>query len=533
MNDVPLPTPRPASAPQAPTPPAATDPNAIGSGTSDSSPTGTTTDSIASPKDQCIIIAGGQQYKDWAQVEVTITQGEPMREGAFVTTEVLDAPGLGFSLPAGQTALQLVPGMDCKIYMGGQLALTGKIYERTANYDHSKHSVLIKCSGDNRAIVRGVVAGPSGKAMKNATWEKYTNAQLKDAGLQSVKMNATSKAATSPFSLIQHIPGEKRFKAIDRYARSAQIQLSESPQGQLVANDIGGPQGGGGGGAELQEGKNILRASCKIWDLPDYRNSVGLSAQKGNDKNSKDSPRNNSQVATQTDSGATSGHSAGGAQTTSGGNAPGPGGGFGGGSTLAASPSRPTVSPRSSRASVSPFDMQPTELPQVNVTAPATSGTSSGSSMETMSTGKVTGAVHSEIGNSDNKTLGNRHDYQNMWEDAKYQIQAEVVVRGWLRDDGRAWDVNEQGSGPQGMVSINAPMLMLKTSLLINAVKLSQTVDEGTLTTLTLGRYPNGESPLPKSQDQSKAKPGTPSDYGPNPDTGGVPGGGTGGGIQT
>jgi hypothetical protein len=108
-----------------------------------------------------------------------------------------------------------------------------------------------------------------------------------------------------------------------------------------------------------------------------------------------------------------------------------------------------------------------------------------------------------------------------MWDRATYEVQAEVVVRGWQMDQGgRIWDVNSNGNGTQMSVSVDAPMLMLKQDMLINKVKLSQTSEEGTLTTLTLGINPTGKSPFP-TQAPQPAKAGVDKTY--PPDAGGTP----------
>lgn len=336
------------------------------------------------PQETAKVTVEGKEYTAWTQVEVIIEIGKAWRDFGFTATEDVKAG-------ANRQTLQVRPFQPATVELAGELVATGVIIERTANFDKARHSVVLKGTGKNVFLGRGAAAL---EGQKDATFVDIANKQLKASGLPPIKI--VGEDQRKKFQMAQPIPGERRFRFLDRYARSVGISLGEDAKGNLIGftghkiTMLG----------NLVEGKNILRAMCRITDESKGAKQA-YSQDAGNDKVKQ---RNAAQVAA---------HS------------------------IAA-------------GSKGPADLILSEL------------------------------------RSDPNLLVKRLDYENMWTDQNINIQAEIVVQGWLADDGKLWAAYNDTS--EFTVMVNSPMLMLQQELVINKVVFSQGSDEGTLTTLTLGK---------------------------------------------
>jgi prophage tail gpP-like protein len=92
---------------------------------------------MPNPREIAVITVNGQQYRDWESVLVIAEFGTLFRTFRFSVSEQADVKRW--------TDLQLKPGDECTVTLGGQLAVTGFVYERQLYLDAQRHGVL---SGD-------------------------------------------------------------------------------------------------------------------------------------------------------------------------------------------------------------------------------------------------------------------------------------------------------------------------------------------------------------------------------------------------
>jgi prophage tail gpP-like protein len=97
------------------------------------------------PKEQAILIVNGQDYEEWETVMVRHT----LAAGPFYSFRLTCSEET--PIASNFKKLQIVPGDDCTIFLGGQLAFDGKVCSRQAFYDSGKH--FIELQGASNVLV--------------------------------------------------------------------------------------------------------------------------------------------------------------------------------------------------------------------------------------------------------------------------------------------------------------------------------------------------------------------------------------------
>ncbi|MCA1419496.1 phage baseplate assembly protein [Bradyrhizobium sp. BRP23] len=214
----------------------------------------------------------GMPFRDWTAVTVVDDTDQAYPYFSFECTEFSPTP-------VSFTAMQIAPGDQCEIMLGGVLALTGFVMERQVGYAGKEHSILI--SGTSTTYNTAI---SSIKPDTNGNYDGMSLEQLarKAAGYHGVNVKTIGQIPGNPFKELQHNPGELTYNFIERACRMRDVKVGSDALGNLLligdheANPVG----------ELIEGKNILRASCVIRDTHFYQRhySIGNGASH-DDKN--------------------------------------------------------------------------------------------------------------------------------------------------------------------------------------------------------------------------------------------------------
>src|SRR4051812_1441995 len=88
------------------------------------------------PQELCVVTIDGTEYRDWKTVQVALEfPGLFRRFQLSVSEQSPTAETLGKA--------QIKPGQKCTVTLGGELALSGFVYERQTAMDAGNHAVQI------------------------------------------------------------------------------------------------------------------------------------------------------------------------------------------------------------------------------------------------------------------------------------------------------------------------------------------------------------------------------------------------------
>src|SRR5215831_2108108 len=106
---------------------------------------------MPNPQDIAILQVGGTNYGDWETVMVRHElRGAPPYVARFTASE-------GQPLAKNILGMQVVPGQNCTITLGGQLAFTGKVITRQVFYDKNRHYIEIQCTNWQDVLTSSVI----------------------------------------------------------------------------------------------------------------------------------------------------------------------------------------------------------------------------------------------------------------------------------------------------------------------------------------------------------------------------------------
>ncbi|MEY9179726.1 phage baseplate assembly protein [Bradyrhizobium sp. USDA 313] len=211
----------------------------------------------------------GTPYRDWTAVTVIDDTDQAYPYFSFECTEFSE-------MPVSFAAMQIAPGDQCEIMLGGVLALTGFVMERQVGYAGKEHSILISGTATtyNTAI-------SSIKPDTNGTYDNMSLEQVarKAAGYHGVNVKTIGQIPEKVFKELQHNPGELTYNFIERACRMRDVKLGSDALGNmlLIGDHEAMPSG------ELIEGRNILRASCVIRDTHFYERHFSIGQGAGHD----------------------------------------------------------------------------------------------------------------------------------------------------------------------------------------------------------------------------------------------------------
>ncbi len=225
------------------------------------------------PRTIATVKANGQNYTAFESLTVERKYSDMISTFQFSCSE-------GGPLGGTNDARRLVPGTPVQVLLGGKLVLTGAICTRSASYDAGSHVVLMggrskSCEAPDSAI-----------PLSPGNYDGYTAEQAARGvlGPHGVNLNVVN-APTSwskPFPYLAVNPGEHVGEFLEKVCKMRGAFLWDDEQGNICAGQ-GSPSAATV--ADLQEGRNILRATIKLEDTGIYSafNYLGQQPAQGDD----------------------------------------------------------------------------------------------------------------------------------------------------------------------------------------------------------------------------------------------------------
>lgn len=218
------------------------------------------------------IVAGGQRYSAWTSVLVRHDYANYISTFEFTATENTGT-GPGFA------AIKLQPGDPVQILLGGTKVIDGSVTTRTASFDERSHDLVIAGKSLTQKIDTSVEIKPG--TYNGSTFEQAARGVLGPTGVKLVVKNPPS-IISKPFKSLSPQFGESVGEFIERIAKMRGLFLSDDHDGNLVASQVNPSSAPV---AELQEGRNILRAVGTIDNQSAWSGLTGSGQHTGDDEN--------------------------------------------------------------------------------------------------------------------------------------------------------------------------------------------------------------------------------------------------------
>ncbi|MGI3902545.1 MAG: phage baseplate assembly protein [Janthinobacterium lividum] len=206
------------------------------------------------PKTICTVRANGMVFRSWKSITISHPYGDLIPTFQLVCSE-------GGPLGGANDSRRLVPQTPVTIELGGQLALTGAIEQRLASYDANSHDVII--GGRSQSSVATLSSMPfTGGNLNGFSAEQAARAALAPHGTNLVVKNPPANWS-KPFPFLAVNPGEYVHEFLERIFKMRGAFAWGDEKGNICVGQ-GDPKAAVV--AELQEGRNILRATVKLDD---------------------------------------------------------------------------------------------------------------------------------------------------------------------------------------------------------------------------------------------------------------------------
>lgn len=237
------------------------------------------------PSEVAEIVAGGQRYGSWQEVEVFRDYREVVSEIRLTVAEIGD-------LKHGWKSVRLKPGDPCEAYLAGRLVATGRVAVRQVAYDANTHAVRFIVQSKVADLVNGTVEAKPGQ-FKKYTLQQIASAVLGKYGVAFKFVGGMPSGAEKVFERVSMHVGESPFELVERLGRMRNVHLVDDAQGNLTARRGAGPVV-----ADLQEDGNIFSAQL-VWREDQAISEISATgAIHGNDHRWGDDARANAAKAT-------------------------------------------------------------------------------------------------------------------------------------------------------------------------------------------------------------------------------------------
>jgi prophage tail gpP-like protein len=204
---------------------------------------------VPNPAEVATLIVGGFQFNDWESVWIQHRWTDDSALFKFTAAE--RDPN-----PDRWATLRFIPGDECAIYLGKQLAVAGVILTRQVAYDAFQHGVMLMGKGVTWYAARGSIIDKDSK-FDDMTFEEVARKVIAPFG---VGVQVIGKLDEQPFARLRNEPGETVWTFLERIARPKKIVLGSDHLGNFLL--IGDHSYSNS--ADLVEGYNILKCQCVI-----------------------------------------------------------------------------------------------------------------------------------------------------------------------------------------------------------------------------------------------------------------------------
>ncbi len=186
----------------------------------------------------------------------------------------------------GWDSLRLKPGDPCEILLGGTRVIKGSVTTRIAAYDAQSHDLAIAGKSLTLNLLSSVLVKPGN--YNGSTFEQANRGTMAPHPVSLVMKNPPD-IASKPFKYLAVQYGESVFEFAERTSKMRGMFLCDDADGNLTAGlgDANAPVV-----ADLEEGRNIKRATCNLTDENLWSRYQASAQMPGDDENRP--PRDNS-----------------------------------------------------------------------------------------------------------------------------------------------------------------------------------------------------------------------------------------------
>jgi|GEM_PF-2544693 len=240
-------------------------------------------------EEYCEIVAVGQKYRYWDDVEVSRGFGDPISQVRLSVAEISPQGGKGWS------SLRLKPGDPVVASLAGRKVVTGFVSVRQVAYNKDNHAVRFIIQSKGGDAVTGTVEAKPGQYRKS-NLKQIASSVLAPLGI-TFKIIGAPEDADKIFDRVSVHVGEGIFELIERLSRFRNLHLTDDSDGNMVASRRDNAEIVG----DLQEGRNILSAEM-VWNNSAAAYQIKtLGDEHGSDQKYGDEVRGNSATATNPD----------------------------------------------------------------------------------------------------------------------------------------------------------------------------------------------------------------------------------------
>lgn len=240
-------------------------------------------------EEYCEIVAVGQKYRYWDDVELSRGFGDPISQIRLSVAEISPQGSKDWS------SIRLKPGDPVEAYLAGRKVVTGNVTVRQVAYDKNNHAVRFIVQSKPGDTVTGTVEAKPGQYRKS-NLQQIARSVLAPFGID-FKITGAPDGANKIFDRVSVHPGEGVFELIERLSRFRNLHLTDDADGNLVATRRDSVETVG----DLQEGRNILSAQLVWNDSAAAYQVKTLIDDHGSDPRWGDEVRGNSATATNPD----------------------------------------------------------------------------------------------------------------------------------------------------------------------------------------------------------------------------------------
>jgi prophage tail gpP-like protein len=216
------------------------------------------------------LTVNGQNFTEWESVWVQERWTESFSFFRFTANE-------GRVMPGTWQELQVKPGDDCTITLGGQPVIAGTVITRQASYSGTQH--MVQLTGKSYSFW----AYKSSVFTKDGNFDGKNFVQIADIVLGPVAAKGAIVGTPNPepFKKAQADKGMKIWDYLEKLAREKKIVIGSNRQGMplFIGDHVGQIIG------TVTEGDNILACQCTI-TCEDLFTDINVDAQnQGDDQN--------------------------------------------------------------------------------------------------------------------------------------------------------------------------------------------------------------------------------------------------------
>ncbi len=150
----------------------------------------------------------------------------------------LDALSNTFSFEASSSRRLLLPfkgGEPCRVFVDGEVVLTGNIEVVTVEYSAGSHNISVQGRDKTGDLLDSTLPAFSDLRGPGLTLRSVIERTIQELG---VDIEVIENVTTEPFNEAEDIgspePGENAFEFIERWARKRQVLLTSDPDGNIV-----------------------------------------------------------------------------------------------------------------------------------------------------------------------------------------------------------------------------------------------------------------------------------------------------------